>query len=224
MYQAKHFLRTSGSLIYHNSALFHVAILKLFHLQVDLRHNKISKFRLKDVNIMNNIKKYRQAYFDIGGNPFDCGCDSYEFVQILNEKVEENIRRFNIDNLKCAEPATAVGVNVDSLKSDTLTCPVDSIVQRENYPCMICNCYKRPHNNTLIVDCSALHLKTAPKLIDSSNFDWIELSLGNNRIKKISTLDTPDYQKLVKLDLSHNLIETFDEKILPTNLKVLNIN
>ena len=108
------------------------------------------------------------------------------------------------------------------MQFNTLTCKVDTSDRKSDDPCKICECRKRPNDNTLVINCSKMKLESSPEYIDSTGFSKAELNLGMNNLRSAPSLDQPGYENVYKLNLSYNEIETLNKSILSPNIEVRN--
>lgn len=180
-------------------------------------------------SMSSNQSAPRDVIINIENNPINCGCEVYDFLRFLNGEMHPYVQNFvhiKVKDLKCYEPAEAIGLKVQDLRHDKLTCKLENLMPRPGDPCAVngqCECYQRPYDRALLLNCTDRNLDKAPEWIETKNMAKVELSLQRNNLKEAPAMNKQGYEKVEKLDLSHNKIEAIDERVLSPNLQVLSL-
>ncbi|XP_058801642.1 protein toll-like [Phymastichus coffea] len=198
-------------------------------VSVDLRHNNISRVVLSRLELMAmNQTTTRDVIVDIADNPIRCDCEVYELLRYLNGDMHPNVQNYvhlRPANLTCDSPDYMLGAQVFDLKAKTLKCLVESEQPRPGDPCSpsnhACNCWLRPEDKALLLDCAARNLTRPPEWIDAQNVAKVELDLRMNKLKEPPSMYKKGYEKVTSLNLARNNISFVDERLLSPNLKVL---
>ena len=156
---------------------------------------------------------------DVRNNPIQCDCEIYNFLEFI--KKENNKILFKIENLICHTPDYYNDTEVVSLNYQNFQCPIKYDNFSKNDACAgICDCWIRPFDKSMIINCGNKNLSKIPELTSVKNAPKIELYLKSNKIKEFPDIQQPGYNKIELLDLSNNLISEFDEHILNSNIQV----
>ena len=163
-------------------------------------------------------------------NPIQCDCNIYDLLKYVNEesvKVLRNNIRISIYNLKCKGPPELKETNIQNLHYLSHTCKINKSKFASDTACGIHEngeCSFRPHDKTLIINCSDKDLEKIPKVNNLKNVKRIELYLQSNNLTKMSNFKNSMYNKVEIFDLSNNKISDVADYILHGNLQVINKN
>ncbi|KAI4458544.1 toll-like receptor [Holotrichia oblita] len=146
------------------------------------------------------IQEVRTTNVKLANNAISCDCRVLPLVQYFDGSyINERIyNKFSIEgDMECHSPQNMIGINVQSMKSDTFTCDYSKI-----YNCPDdCTCTMYPKSESFNVSCSNRNLRKAPVI---PNFvPHNERDDTNSSIYTIS--------KLI-IDLRNNSITNFTEK------------
>lgn len=165
----------------------------------------------------------------LNGNPVECDCKVYEFLQYINKDSTKSLNnkfKFYIENLVCKGPSEFSGKTLRDLKLTSFTCNSETMKFTAGDPCSNngnCTCQFRPFDKFLIVDCSARNLREIPDFPNLKGIDKVELNLQSNNLKQMPDMKKLGYNKIEVIDLSNNQISEVPENILrSTSLKVIN--
>nr|CAD7395928.1 unnamed protein product [Timema poppensis] len=194
------------------------------HITLDLRHNNIRNINLYGADQLirawgyNSNEPARDVKILIEDNPMQCDCNAYFFARYLEYKVDPMLHiMFNIvpDNLKCASPPDFAGIPVTRIKSEKLSCEINSCPER-------CSCHMRPHDKALLVDCTNRGLMEPPRWLPPTNklFNHTELWLVGNGLINLPDVSWPGYANVTLVDASYNNLGSVNISQLPPGLKV----
>ncbi|XP_058791509.1 protein toll-like [Phymastichus coffea] len=203
-------------------------------LQVDLTHNAISTIDLTRLeHIAAEQHDSRQVTVNLNSNPIYCDCQLYSLLRYTNGELKPAALDFvtlQVQHLACDGPEHMRGTRLLSLKTPELKCILDRDGQStaaSGDPCSAngaCDCWLRPVDRTLILDCAARNLTEAPALIVLGNADYVEIDLSANALTLAPSLLGNGYDKVRSLNLAGNLIGRLDEDLISPNLKVLRLD
>ena len=138
------------------------------------------------------------------------------FTLVVLHVFKEAAKEFNVytnlekdfNHLKCGSPKNLKCKYIDEL-IDFKCGNYRTLFQCENYKCTEnkkCICIETPENNTVIINCSKIHIKTLPdiKVISSK----LEIFVGFNKIYEMPMLQTDIAVHVIRLDLSLNLLKS----------------
>lgn len=83
-----------------------------------------------------------------------------------------------------------------------------------------CDCWLRPEDKALLLDCAARNLTRPPEWIDAQHVAKVELDLRMNKLREPPSMYKKGYEKVTSLNLARNDISFVDERLLSPNLKV----
>ena len=191
-------------------------------------HNKISQVSLSQQFLeQKKLPCNARMRVRLSNNPVECDCDLLAKLEFLEKNKDNGFNVIGFDNFSCIirdlRSENKNPVNVTELNRTAFTCELNYHDSAFNGICGIngeCNCKIRPHDDTLIVNCSNRNLTEVPEINWNVNVANIELNLRNNRIKAIPKLQGIGFAKVRLLDLSNNLITALGKNILYSNIKV----
>lgn len=162
--------------------------------------------------------RMRSRTINIQNNPIHCSCETYDFLQAINNKYKFS---FIILNLICHSPDKYKNIYVVNLNRATFECKKQYYnFSKEDACAGTCDCWSRPYDNSTIVNCANKKLLKAPELLSVQNSSKIELHLVYNQLTEFPDMQKPGYNKVELLDLSHNQIKEFNENILKFGIEV----
>ena len=171
---------------------------------LDLKNNKIKYVDFESLTPTNKIDdRHISRKLFLNGNPLVCDCRTFFLAQYMNRS--SNDKGFwDIYAPTCREPASLTGMAPTSVNPSQFVCPCQS------YNLPTCDCYGRPSDKTLVLDCQRRNLTKVPARMPIKPGYQVELNLAGNQIdfKKLN-LDSLDCCGDVStLDLSYNQIDT----------------
>lgn len=180
------------------------------NIKVDLRYNKIQHISLNAEEFLmrdDDPDGPNRAAIFIDNNPLDCGCEIYDYLQYLENKMDPNLTRYLRiipGNLTCWTPHKLFSVPVTKLQSKSFKCDISvfaSVCSKK------CECIKKPEQNIFIMDCAHQNFTSMPKITGKLlTFKKIELNFYNNRLTQMPNLTELRLEPVSKLVLSNNNI------------------
>ncbi|XP_011506342.1 PREDICTED: protein toll-like [Ceratosolen solmsi marchali] len=202
-------------------------------VSLDLRYNSISQVnleRLERVSANKSFVESRYVHVRLEENPIHCDCDLYSLLRYVNKEMSTaalNYMRLELGGLSCSSPDYMSGRKLTELRTKKLKCLIQSSYSRPGDPCgsdSPCDCWLRPADRALILDCAAKNLTRPPPWIDARTVERIELDLAMNRLEAMPDMNVKGYQKVRTLNLSRNNIDRVHEKLISPNLEILNLD
>lgn len=219
------------------------------NLRVDLSFNAISVINL---HLMETIAlaqytdgekiqyplENHSTKINLNGNPLQCDCRNYDLKNYFDSKLTPEVN-YIIDlesfNLTCAGPKPLEGMLFNEIKSEVLLCPIHKIIENSNSTCPDkCECFYKPYNHGLIVDCNKRNLTSIPdnfllgslKVLKKLNrlLNHTELDLSENFISSLPRILDDGFKNVTQLTLSSNNFTNIDLSILPPNITVLKLD
>lgn len=188
-------------------------------LNVDLRYNRISHIHIPPKRWWSSKQEFM---INIEENPIKCDCNLYHFIRFIN--YNDQRQKWNV-RLKADDVICPNNVPITDLQYQLYQCPyeVDEKSLPLTDPCApggICECWLRPHDQTLIMDCSDRNLTELPDIINAKNVTRLELSLQRNNYKEFPSIVNLEFSK-IKLNLSSNQISSLNKNVLSPNISVI---
>ena len=193
---------------------------------VSLQHNLLTHrddfnfVRLLDVDFALQLVVMWNMAFDVRSNPWDCGCDMYQFVNFVEPMLQffnRSLHDLNLIQIFCASPAYNKGKLVYKMPLTDFRCHEGEHCPRE------CDCVRVPANDTMLVTCQPRQLTSLPQQLPRQHNIVMLLSGGN-----ITTLEKREYLNNVSLlDVSSNGLRTVDYAALQQlseNVQTLHLN
>lgn len=204
------------------------------NIKVDLSHNNIQQINLARLEyistnqdtVPSKIRPPRNASVLLSSNPIQCDCEVYDLVRYLNNQMDPRAQAFvklDIDNMICDGPEYMAGLPVAQLNSSSIKCLVESLETQKDDPCSSdfnCDCWMRPSDNSLLLDCAGRNLTAPPAYIDARGYDHVELDLSMNELRTGPNMSAKGYNKVVSLNLAENKISAVEESLITPSLKV----
>jgi protein toll len=196
-----------------------------------LRHNSINQVnleRLEYVSANASTTDSRYVKVRLEGNPIQCDCDLYSLLRYTNKEMSAKALEhvlLELGDASCSGPDYMSGLKLAELKAAELKCLIESSYPRPGDPCepdSPCDCWLRPADRALILDCAARNLTTPPPWIDARTVERIELDLAMNHLEAMPDMSARGYQKVRSLNLSGNHIGRVHESLFTPNLEVTN--
>ena len=162
---------------------------------------------------------------NLNHNPINCDCQIINFLSYIKKQTNQNTtsNRFHIESSEviCAGPSIYEGIKIKDIEINNFLCQNDTAVSDPQNFCNICDCWMKPFDNTLILNCSQRNIGNFLEKINVTEITKIELNLQATNLYEIPNLQKIEYGKNISLiNLSNNFISTVDEKLLTQNLQV----
>lgn len=194
--------------------------------KINLSHNKIYEINFKFIEATLNSSTFK-VDIDLNDNPLDCNCFLLEFNEFLRHKSRypnHNFLKLNTDNLKCSKPKNLEGHLIKHVNAKSLVCDLDSKDGTTKRCPENCDCFLRPFDNFLVVNCSSNDMYNIPNLPTVARYEKIELDLSSNNLSRLPTAGEVDgYENVVKLLASNNNISFVDVSSFPSSLDVIDL-
>ena len=201
-------------------------------LIVDLSHNQINQINLANIEKIasnHDDSENRNVTIIIEDNPIHCDCEIYSFLKFLDSETKSKISKyvkFEIEKLSCDEPENLLGWQVKKLRASSHKCLVETETNHRDDPCTSggpCDCWIRPSDESLLLDCSNRNLQRLPKIIDSRGQKLVELDLSENDLNEAPNLKRKGFDRINYLNLAGNSISNLTiENVASSSLKVSN--
>ncbi|OXU30431.1 hypothetical protein TSAR_004483 [Trichomalopsis sarcophagae] len=206
-------------------------------IKVDLSHNNIQLLNLTRLEFIStnqiadksNIMHPRNVIVFLSSNPIQCDCKLYDLVRYLNNQMDLQAQEFvklNVKNMTCDGPEHMAGLVVEQLETSAIKCRVQSPKAQKDDPCATnstCECWMRPSDDSLLLDCARRNLTSPPAWIDTRGYDRVELDLSRNELRTGPNMSAKGYDKVVSLNLAENKITDVEVNLITPNLKILNL-
>lgn len=164
-------------------------------------------------------------------NPINCDCQMLYFIKLLRENPTiEKYLKVQTDNLKCASPNNLINHSITTLKLNDLLCPLDSINTSKKYCPSHCKCWIRAVDKTCIFDCSNAGLIEVPRLPVATEKSALrklkkyELNIENNHITSLPNRSDAGYGMVVKLNARNNSLKYLTNENIPQNLNTIDLS
>ncbi|CAO1312655.1 unnamed protein product [Diamesa serratosioi] len=204
------------------------------NLTINLKNNYINLLTfMRTINLI-DVSVKRTVNLLVDNNELNCDCNAIDFIRLVTQKLmfKSNIFepvKFHFENMHCTSPPNMKSTLVHELKPIDLKCDADGCAFRND-----CDCYKRIDDQTLVINCTNLGMKTFPNITlplshhtifiehfyekdrDILNYDKhinltsIEMILTNNSITQIDKI--PDHLRI--LDIEANAIKSLNNQTL----------
>lgn len=202
---------------------------------MNLTFNKIKELAIEDAkksivdqfNSEDSNHNKREITIFIDNNPFNCDCQLYHFSRLIEKKIHKQIQAYfniKIGNLKCFEPAWLNNTLVKDVNSSSFLCQLPPKALDYVKCPSGCSCWRRPEDETRIVDCSFKNFTVAPVMdILAWRPNHFELNLTGNLIQQFPPTNHSGYEQVTKLFLSSNNISSLSMGDFYSNLEVIAI-
>lgn len=172
-------------------------------LSIDLRDNQIEQLRFQWTFQSEEEKEesFKKKLL-LDGNPLVCDCMTYFAVQYMNRSMKGiNHYSWTIEApmLTCKKPASLAGLKPTSVNPDLFVCKC-----KDNF--WPCDCYQRPRDAKLLLECQQKNLTEIPTRLPTEPGYKVQMNLSSNQIN----FGSPNLQSsnccagVVSLDLSYN--------------------
>lgn len=191
-------------------------------IKVNLEDNQISEINFHDVN---TIQFTNTVHIQLDRNPLTCDCNLYDFVKYVNSAASnEKKLRINTTNLYCNDLNDVGDTNISDLELRDLVCPFEA--EKEEHCPSVCQCFTRPHDNGLIVNCTNSNLTEIPALPVASAIgrELTELHFENNLLNELPDIHLRGYSEVKEIYAENNRINKLNISNLPSNLTVLKLS
>ncbi|XP_036338637.1 protein toll-like [Rhagoletis pomonella] len=191
--------------------------------RVDLSHNALQTIILPsklNISLEDMPALKCQSNIALNENALHCDCQLLDFVLQSHRRFLSAQTQLNTTNLSCGSPATLRGRLVDTLQPSELLCPVVAAFCPER-----CRCWARPHDATLIVNCTQTQLKSVPALpsLSKTTLAAIELHVTHNEIRALPLNSTAGYVKVTRIYAAYNQLSSIEAAQLPVQLTHLDV-
>ena len=184
-------------------------------LDLDLRFNKITSpsliLKALNVHTLEEVMRLMSMRLYVDNNPYNCDCDSYEFVKFITPFIpffkERGHFPLELVNVPCVFPVNLEGMLIIDLSLDQFQCDIEHCDNNKK-----CDCILTPHNNTMRVDCAGRNLEEIPVFDKPCSWTNYELSLANNSISEI--VFKPILVNTTILDLTNNRVSYWNRDTL----------
>lgn len=209
------------------------------NLKVDLKNNSISEINFNSAPVLaehrepSKLEPYHQDSLPervvevlIDHNPLHCDCVLYNFILYLEGKLDAYVKKLVSvvpGSAACATPNDLAGRQLIDLKPQELVCPLNF---RRSLPACPkdCICNQRPHDLTLVVNCSSTGVTDVPAIPDASavHLIAIELHYKNKLMTNLAPLsaDQKVYNQITRLFVPGNNISSLTAEDIPKQIEV----
>lgn len=193
-----------------------------------MSNNAISEVSLTNLeHIISPDESHKLLVVNLAENPLKCGCEASDLVRYAQNRFPSRIYealRLELDETKCVGPSwynsTAVTkIDIREFKCHAVGKKKNS---RSDDPCRFgspCDCYRKPFDKTLLVDCGRRNLTLAPSAIDPMGMANVVLNLEGNHLESLPNVSS-GYERVVKMNLSGNKISHLGASIITPELRV----
>ena len=195
-------------------------------LLINLKHNKIGKFKMINFLYFNSWDTLKSIYITYGYLIFDIGVVHIYMdfndnpIMENNYTVDLNISEFIFNNLTCFGPKENTGL-FRVIKIIDLLCDFEQDCPEA------CDCKIRPGNKTMTINCSNQALHGVPMLPSISYphiyIENVELIIDNNYLTELPSANYSGFNKITMIRASNNQIHSIGIKHLPDKLNTLDI-
>ena len=195
----------------------------LSNVSLNLQHNNISSLRISEN--LQNFNKDKILTLSLAGNPLTCDCTMFQFLNTAQMippfpmNMNLNLLITDAESTTCASPESFKFIALPEVNLADLFC---------DYPCSPdCDCYIKPKDRKLDMDCSDRMLQESPSLLQ--NFDNVYqlynifLDLSGNEYEDVKFLSNFNSTRLVHVNLANNSLSQINETFLPSTLQMLDL-
>uniref|UniRef100_W8AM31 Protein toll n=1 Tax=Ceratitis capitata TaxID=7213 RepID=W8AM31_CERCA len=216
-------------LSYNNITIFHdqdLQFLSKQRIEVNLTHNLIHEINFNTIKIMDVPLANQKVRIDLNNNPLHCDCLMLPFLQFISgefkEKFANKIELLTAE-LKCEGPTALQTKPVQELSYMELVCPLDDSASSERRCPRGCECWVRPHDFMLLVNCSNGNMTRLPALPHEPLLKGIVLFVENNNLMRLPLGSTSGYADVKQLHAAGNQLRQIEVNNLPVGLKYLDV-
>lgn len=192
---------------------------------INLTHNAIRDLDFRDYRLILGQNVTKTATVLINDNPLTCDCRMFHFIEYIHLKGRQPIL-IEADQLKCASPDRMIGKSVTELQLIDIVCPLDPPNSSIKHCPPQCECFVRPFDRVMAVNCSNSNLKFVPSIPDISNrgLAFTELYIENNNITELPDLSRGAYSYVNVIRAKNNSIRVIKRENLPPKLRLLDVS
>ncbi|XP_036324422.1 protein toll [Rhagoletis pomonella] len=216
-------------LSYNNITIFHdqdLQFLSRHSVEVNLTHNLIHEINFNTIKIMDAPFADRVVHIDLNNNPLHCDCLMLPFLQFVFGEFKDKFE-YKIDlttsNLQCAGPPALKDKHMHELSYMELVCPLDDSASSVKRCPRGCECWVRPHDLMLLLNCSNGNMTRLPTLPHEPLLKGIELFVENNNIARLPLATTSGYADVKRIHAAGNQLRQIDVNNLPVGLQYLDV-
>ncbi|KFM67733.1 Protein toll, partial [Stegodyphus mimosarum] len=193
---------------------------------LNIAHNNIKTVSVQDILINDQTIKdlpskdyesYVETSVSLASNPFSCDCRIYSFYDYLkgnNEAHKRSVRFTRTQDLTCQEPKNLANQAIVQLRPNQFTCDLNDNCSTS------CHCYIRAEDNSRVVNCSNLKLKSLPTSIP---LNTSVLYFQGNMLSSMGGFNSQIWENLTDLYLDGNQVTSLDHWSIPIKLKHLSL-
>lgn len=200
-------------------------------ITVNLTHNSIMEINLRELEGIAKMKDegISKTHIILNDNPLQCDCVLIFFVQFLRKELAPAIRervQITADHLKCASPDRMANKSISMIQPNELLCLLDSPNSSIKRCPAECECFVRPSDKALIINCSDTGIREVPILpkLDDFGLKFTELYIENNNISRLPLINMEGYKHVVKIHARNNSIGQILPENLPHGLALLDVS
>lgn len=192
---------------------------------INLTHNAIRDLDFRDYRLILGQNVTKTAKVLLNDNPLTCDCRMFHFIEYIHLNGRQPIQ-IEADQLKCASPVRMSGKSVTELQLIDIVCPLDPPNSSIKHCPPQCECFVRPFDRVMAVNCSNSNLKFVPSIPDISNrgLAFTELYIENNNITELPDLSHGAYSFVSVIRAKNNSIRAIKRDNLPPKLRLLDIS
>lgn len=192
---------------------------------INLTHNAIRDLDFREYRVILAQNATRTVNVLLNDNPLTCDCRMFHFIEYMRLKGRQPII-IEADQLKCASPETMYGKSVTDLHLFDIVCPLDPPNSSIKLCPSQCDCFVRPYDRVLAVNCSNLNLKQVPSIPDISDrgLALTELYIENNNITELPDFSRGAYALVSVIHARNNSIRVIHRDNLPPKLTLLDVS
>lgn len=203
----------------------------LHDVSVNLTHNEIEEINFTSLMFEQRSPRKTRTNIYLDQNPLKCDCLILRFIKYVQSQdtKPENMRMF-LGDMKCAEPEAMHDKRVADVLPNELICHLDSPNSSNKLCPSGCDCFVRPEDWALIVNCSNANLDTVPNLPIPIyiGLNFTELYLENNQLVSLPNIShglqqSIGYDFVVEIHAKDNNISQLHAHNIPANLQRLDV-
>ncbi|CAG9822776.1 unnamed protein product [Phaedon cochleariae] len=178
-------------------------LMALSRLNIDLTYNIISYIDFDGISFLYPENR-SLIVVDLEHNVLTCDCLNFGLIQYLDGAfpITSSYLTMKLGDSHCAEPQSFQHIRITDLKPRHISCPYLPKGCPED-----CECFRRPFDETVVVECAGRNLKEWPVI--GFEADRIELNLINNMLDHSPNVSA-QYNNITNLFLSNNRLEEME--------------
>ncbi|KAK9693054.1 Leucine rich repeat [Popillia japonica] len=219
-----------------------IKAVELFQLQgvysIDLTHNEIEHISFAYMHVLPDDPKAYATDVKLTNNAISCDCNALPLIQYFDKSYQDQkiYNRISItSDLECHSPQNMIGININTMKSDTFTCDYKEVYNCSDDSIGIYKKLLSFQSSCPLVNCSDRNLQKAPvisKFVPVTHLNSMRevplftiskliVDLRNNSITNFTEKDS-SYMNASELYLSNNQLNLLSW--LPPNLTELKLD